>query len=1552
MLSVSLTFAQDFKVLLVDDDNNTDEIAQVKTAVNNSGYTYSVDTAYNTVPSYQDMEQYDMVLWYTGNDGTTNLWQADANQNSTYINALRQFAKNGGIVWVDGLDFLYDIVGAAPDTFPDGSFIKDTLGISDYLSQSYADDGGAGVPQYDICTGNTITSLDPVTWTYSTLHYADGLAITADAHALYKMYDDSSYPLRGQITALYNQVGNGTYITSGFRLAKINNQANTDLLVSNILDYAANNWDTEANSIAPTSAQNISVGSDGTALTVTESVGWDSREWQYSTTSGSGYVAFSTPETGKTYTPNFATAGTYYVVCYTSFGAITTQSNEVQINVVDLSNSISPTDNQYILTGTNGTQLTVTESTTPDNREWKYSTTSGSGYISFSTPETGTTYTPNFSTKGTYYVVCQSNFGGTIITSNEVKVVVDTNASNSYLAFDGDDSFYIKDNNQDYINISDNYTIETWVKIDSYTAGTYPVIMDRDKCFSLYVQADATDDFSIAFARRDATDAITASLSSADNAGVSFNFGDWYHIAVTYNGTDAKMFINGIEVVTNNTDDFTLLAAATDYINVGCRYRSGYERYLSGSIENIQISDIQRYTNSFTPDFYAQQIADDNSVVCLNLENNGGTNLYDFSGHFSNIHLRNSPNDAEWKIKAQNAVTPSDVQNIVQNQDGNVLTVNENGLATSREWKYSTTSGSGYVSFSPAQTETTYTPNFANTGTYYVVCVSNFNGTEITSNEVQINVQEAATITLGTISGSPFYVSDSDAASLDVPYTITGTFNSGNVFTAYLSDETGDFTNEVAIGTYSSTTDGTINASIPAGTPSGTAYRIIVKSSDPIVVSDTSSNFEVINVSNSVTPPDAQYFDVGQTGNTLTVSETPTADSREWLFSTTSGGPYYSFSTPETGTTYTPTFDQVGTYYVVCKSYFNGGTVSAMSNEVQINVQTAFKVLLVDDDDYGVESAPIDTALAHSGYSYFKIATTDSIPSLATLQQYDMVLWYTGNDGITNLWDADSTYIDQLETYVSDGGLLWVDGLDFIYDIYGTAHDDFSQGDFIYDKLGISNYLDQSYADDGGQGVPQMDITPENKVTTLNPVTWIYSTLWNADGLQITNSAIPLYVFGDSTYQFAGQVNSLYRQENFGTYLTTGLRITKLANQSDIDTIVLDVINYAQQTPAVYCGNLDETSYYVTATNGATIKIPYSIDGGFDFNSDNVFTAYLSDETGDFANEVAIGSLNYTAGDTIIATIPAGTIPGTAYRVRVKASNPALTSNDNGVDITIISATVEITPTDEQTFYIGQTGTELTVSETPTADSREWKYSTTQGSGYISFTPAQTGTTYTPSFGVAGTYYVVCQSNINNSIITSNEVIINVLNSEITTGAITGSPFVVTSTTGTDVDVPYTISGFFNTGNIFTAYLSDATGDFTNEVAIGTYSSTTDGTITTQIPAGTASGNAYRIRVKSDNPVVVGTDNGTDLIIENQTDINNLSNSEIQIYPNPASDIIYFDIDNIRNTNVKIIDNLGRIIISETLNSNSINISNLQSGIYNVIIIQNGEIKISHIIKI
>jgi PKD repeat protein len=79
--------------------------------------------------------------------------------------------------------------------------------------------------------------------------------------------------------------------------------------------------------------------------------------------------------------------------------------------------------------------------------------------------------------------------------------------------------------------------------------------------------------------------------------------------------------------------------------------------------------------------------------------------------------------------------------------------------------------------------------------------------------------------------------------------------------------------------------------------------------------------------------------------------------------------------------------------------------------------------------------------------------------------------------------------------------------------------------------------------------------------------------------------------------------------------------------------------------------------------------------------------------------------------------------------------------------------------------------------------------------------------------------------------------------------------------------VNYSASGTFNSGNVFTAELSDALGSFSSPTAIGSITSTTSGSINAIIPGSTPAGTGYRIRVVSSNPSVNGTDNGNNLII-------------------------------------------------------------------------------------
>jgi len=85
-----------------------------------------------------------------------------------------------------------------------------------------------------------------------------------------------------------------------------------------------------------------------------------------------------------------------------------------------------------------------------------------------------------------------------------------------------------------------------------------------------------------------------------------------------------------------------------------------------------------------------------------------------------------------------------------------------------------------------------------------------------------------------TLASTPLAICNNHSFSL--PFQ-TGTLQTGNVFTAQLSDAQGSFDNPINIGTLQSGTAGNIDVTIPQTIPGGTGYLIRIVSSSPYLVS-------------------------------------------------------------------------------------------------------------------------------------------------------------------------------------------------------------------------------------------------------------------------------------------------------------------------------------------------------------------------------------------------------------------------------------------------------------------------------------------------------------------------------------------------------------------------------------------------------------------------------------------------------------------------------------------------------------------------------------------
>ena len=355
------------------------------------------------------------------------------------------------------------------------------------------------------------------------------------------------------------------------------------------------------------------------------------------------------------------------------------------------------------------------------------------------------------------------------------------------------------------------------------------------------------------------------------------------------------------------------------------------------------------------------------------------------------------------------------------------------------------------------------------------------------------------------------------------------------------------------------------------------------------------------------------------------------------------------------------------------------------------------------------------------------------------------------------------------------------------------------------------------------------------------------------------------------------------------------------------------------------------------ATNicqGGSVAVTFT---AANFTAGNVFTAQLSNAAGGFTSPVAIGTLTSTLGGTINAVLPiASTTGGSAYRIRIVSSSPAITGADNGSNFTVIlaptAASVLISPA-TASFCAGgsialsvpsatginyqwalgtttisgataptytataagsytvtatnaqgctrtsgaKTVTQLalpTATITPataqtvaTGQTVTFSVNTTSGAAYQWYnngTPISGATSTTYVASASGSYSVVV-TNSSGCSKTSSSVSLTV--GTVTTSVAVGSLPLTSFCQGITFSIPYTVTGTYNSGNVFTAQLSDATGSFTSPVTVGTLTATASGTINGTISVTQAAGTAYRIRIVSSSPATTSAANGSNLSV-------------------------------------------------------------------------------------
>jgi hypothetical protein len=278
----------------------------------------------------------------------------------------------------------------------------------------------------------------------------------------------------------------------------------------------------------------------------------------------------------------------------------------------------------------------------------------------------------------------------------------------------------------------------------------------------------------------------------------------------------------------------------------------------------------------------------------------------------------------------------------------------------------------------------------------------------------------------------------------------------------------------------------------------------------------------------------------------------------------------------------------------------------------------------VNDNNFSDRYLDIDTTLTNLGYSYgiYNTVTEGTFPDFAYLENFDVVVWYTGNDGTDlKLWDisnpSDYKFNEPLMEYLNNGGIVWLQGLDFMYDVFGLAPDAFSAGQFIYDYMGIASYTAQSFTDDGSLGVSQLDVVPGNSLCTITPLQWSYATMNFVDGFDMTPDAEGIYKMGPTGYVLDYLYSGVYRENNESKIFTLGTETARIDTQQHTDTFFQQVLesfnsmnqqNYTVNLTVFLEGPFDQTQMSTYLNEGNTIPLnqPFNAEPWNYFGSENV----------------------------------------------------------------------------------------------------------------------------------------------------------------------------------------------------------------------------------------------------------------------------------------------------------------------------------------------------------
>ncbi len=178
--------------------------------------------------------------------------------------------------------------------------------------------------------------------------------------------------------------------------------------------------------------------------------------------------------------------------------------------------------------------------------------------------------------------------------------------------FDGITDKLTVPNSTDWDWGSSDFTIDCWIRFSN--TGSFNTIFSRGSSVSNYVFLGFVDSTTLRF--RD----INGSIIIGMDRTVSISINTWYHVAVTRNGNDFRLFLDGVQQGSTLIDS-DAITSRTNQIQIGSISVLGASTSIDGWLDEFRISKgIARWTSNFTPPTqeYNDDIIVSPSVLTIN----------------------------------------------------------------------------------------------------------------------------------------------------------------------------------------------------------------------------------------------------------------------------------------------------------------------------------------------------------------------------------------------------------------------------------------------------------------------------------------------------------------------------------------------------------------------------------------------------------------------------------------------------------------------------------------------------------------------------------------------------------------------------------------------------------------------------------------------------------------------------------------------------------------------------------------------------------------------